>query len=120
MHYLCRKCATRLGSPEELAKHDIEAHSDIEVEVVLNSQGDDFIPLDRVDDELAELLKGNGFNTYKDLINATQKQLTAIKGIGDATAKVIKESAIELSGGGEDASDEQGADTIDEEIQEDT
>jgi ribosomal protein S13 len=47
-----------------------------------------------------------------------EKQLTDIKGIGRATAKAIKASAIELLGGGEDASDEQGFDSVDEEAQE--
>jgi DNA-directed RNA polymerase alpha subunit len=112
MHYICRKCATRLGSPEDLKEHNAISHGIGEVEIVLNSQGDDFIPLARVDDDLAELLKVAGFNTYGDIVSATLKQLTVIKGIGDATAKAIKASAEELL----NASDEQGTQGVDEEV----
>jgi hypothetical protein len=93
MHYLCRKCALRLGSPEALETH-ICGVDTISVDVDLSA----LIDLDGIDDVRASELSELGINTPEQVAEMTIADLKKLRLVGDATAKKILASAKDCCG----------------------
>ncbi len=72
---------------------DIEDDSDNLDE---DNGNDDFCEINGINDDIAGALIDAGYKYYQDIVDASEKELTKISGIGKATAKTIKESASEL------------------------
>lgn len=85
---------------EAVVEHAVEQVKEVVAEVTSSAASlDDFLALPELEDIASARLETfyqAGIRSVEDFANHTEKELLALKGIGPATIKQLKEKAIEL------------------------